>query len=169
MSLSRSASRASTLAYATTTLLFGSAFGASTARAQTGVQLTLGGFETFGVPTAADFAAGILEASTPLPFQVLTTSEPAGSITTSVYIRSSSPTLGAGKSVTQLEWRRGDDPTWRAVTTVDAIVETRVAQGTAQGHTWSNTIHFRMVLRWASDRPTTYASNLVLTVSTTAP
>lgn len=124
---------------------------------------------SFGAPTPADLTAGTLEAATPLPFQVVTTSEPAGSFTTTVYIRNSLSTLGGAKPVADLEWRRADDPTWRALTTSDAIVESRIAASAPEGHTWNNTINFRMALHWTSDPPATYTGNLIITVSATQP
>jgi hypothetical protein len=137
--------------------------------AQTSVQLAFGGSVSFGTPTAADFTAAVLEAETPLSYQVTTTAEPVGSFTTTVSIRSSSPTLGGGKSLADLEWRRGDDATWHALTTVDVTVESRVNNGAVQGHTWDNTIFFRVALHWASDAPASYTGNLVVTVSTIQP
>jgi hypothetical protein len=150
-------------------LLFAFALSTSNAGAQTGVELAFSGSVSFGAPTAADYAAGTLQAASPLPFGVVTSSEPSGSFTTTVYIRSSSATLGGGKAVGDMEWRRGDDPTWHALTTSDAIVESRIAEGVPAGHAWDNTIHFRIALQWATDPPTTYAANLVLTLSTTQP
>jgi hypothetical protein len=149
------------------TLLF--AVSALQAAAQTGVQLTFTGTGSFGAATAGDFAAGTLDATSPLPFTVVTTSEPAGSFTTTVYIRSSSSTLGTGKRISDMEWRLGDDPAWHALTTIDAVVETHVAAGAPQGHSWSNAIHFRIALHWTGDRPATYSGNLVLTVAATKP
>jgi hypothetical protein len=140
------------------------------AEAQTGVQLLLNGAPgSFAVPTVADYAAGTLGAINPIEFQVLTTSEPAGPLTTTLYIRSFSSTLGGGKPVAHMEWRRGDDQTWHALTTTDAVVERRVVQGSPQGHAWDNTIHLRVALKWASDPPATYVGNLILTVSTIQP
>jgi hypothetical protein len=145
------------------------ALASSIAGAQVGVQLSFSGSASFATPTASDYTTGSLEASAPLPFEVVTTSEPSGSFTTTVYIRSSSATLGGGKALGDLEWRRGDDPTWHALTTTNAIVEDRIAEGAPEGHTWDNTIHFRIVLHWTTDPPATYTGNLVVTVSTTQP
>ncbi|MDB4891128.1 MAG: hypothetical protein JWL61_2983 [Gemmatimonadetes bacterium] len=149
----------------TPTLLLAFALHSSAAYAQTNVQLLLGGAAAFNAPTAADLSAGTLEGSTPLAFQVVTTGEPSGSLSTSVYIRSSASTLGGGKSVADLEWRRDDDPTWRALTTSDVLVESRSLAGVPEGHSWDNTIQFRMALRWTGDPPATYRGSLVLTVS----
>jgi hypothetical protein len=155
---------------ATALILFATVLGFRGVGAQTSVQLALSGVPvSFDAPTAADLTVGTLEAPTPLSFQVATTAEPAGSFTTTVSIRASSATLGGGKPAADLEWRRGDDPTWHALTTSDAIVESRVADGIPEGHTWDNTIYFRIALHWTSDPPATYTGNLVFTVSTTQP
>jgi hypothetical protein len=169
MNFVRSASRGIRSIRAGTMLLFALATSASTSAAQTEVQLAFGGSVSFGAPTAADYSAGSLEAATPLPFEVMTTSELSGSFTTTVSIRSSTATLGSGKPVATMEWRRGDDPTWHALTTTDAVVESRLTQGAPEGHTWDNTIHFRVALNWASDKPATYTGNLIITVSATQP
>jgi len=169
MKLARSASSAVASAGATAALLFALAASPSASVAQTYVQLAFGGSVSFGAPTLADLSAGSLEATTPLPFEVVTSSELSGSFTTTVAIRSSSATLGGGKPVTSMEWRREDDPTWHALTTTDAIVESRIAQGSPEGHTWGNTIYFRVALSWTGDPPGTYTGNLVMTVSATQP
>jgi hypothetical protein len=101
---------------------------AGSAQSQASVQLAFSGPPvSFASPTVADYAAAMLETTAPLPFQISTTSEPTGSFTTTVYIRSASATLGGGKSVADMEWRRGDESSWRALTTTDAIVESHVA------------------------------------------
>ena len=148
-----------------TALLFALVLYSPPASAQINVQLTFSGTGSFAAPTAADYSAGTLESATPLPFQVLTTLEPSGSLVTSVYIRSSAATLGGGKPVADLEWRRGDDATWRALTTSDVLVESRTLQGAPEGHSWDNTIHFRIALRWRQDPPATYTGSFVLTLA----
>jgi hypothetical protein len=138
--------------------------------AQTTVALAFsGGSVAFPAPTTADLTAGSLDATDPLLFEVTTSTEPVGSFTTRVYIRSSSATLGGGKPVADLEWRRDDDVTWRQLTTTDVLVESRTTTGLVAGHTWSNSIRFRVALHWTSDPPATYVGNLVLTVSATQP
>lgn len=163
------ASRVKTVARIVT-LILAAATVTQAAQAQAGVQLDFtGGPVSFGSPTPADFDAGTLEAVDPLPIQITTTSEPSGSFTTTVKIRSSSPTLGGGKPLSDMEWRRGDDPTWHALTSSDATVESRTNDGAPEGHTWSNTIYFRVALHWTGDPPAAYAGNLVITVSATQP
>jgi hypothetical protein len=146
-------------------LLLALALSSTRAIAQTNVQLIFSGSGSFGAPTAADYSVGVLESATPLPFQVVTSAEPSGSLVTSVYIRSSAATLGGGKPVADLEWRRGDDATWRALTTTDVLVESRTLQGAPEGHSWDNTIHFRIALRWRQDPPATYTGSFVLTLA----
>jgi hypothetical protein len=139
-------------------------------QAQTSVALTVGGGSvSFPAPTAADLTAGRLDATDALEFGVTTSSEPVGSFTTRVYIRNSSATLGGGKPVADLEWRRDDDDTWHHLSTTDALVESRATSGLLAGHTWGNSIQFRIALHWTSDPPATYTGNLVITVSTTQP
>ncbi|MFN2601631.1 MAG: hypothetical protein ABR582_02615 [Gemmatimonadaceae bacterium] len=137
----------------------------------TQVQLTVtGGPLTFGAPTAADLTVGKLESTTALTYQAETSAEPTGGThTTTVYIRSSVSTLGGGKAVADLEWRRADDATWHALTTSDVAVQSRTDSFSLQGHTWSNSIYFRVALHWTGDPPATYTGNLVLTVSATQP
>jgi hypothetical protein len=151
-------------------VLFALALGAPAAGAQTAVALTFGGGSVlFPAPIAADLTSGSLEATDLLQFDVATSSEPVGSFTTSIYIRSSAATLGGGKPVADLEWRRDDDPAWHSLTTTDALVEGRIATGIPAGHSWSNSIHFRIALHWTGDPPATYTGSLVITVSTTQP
>jgi hypothetical protein len=151
-------------------LTFMSALSARTSGAQIVVQLTLSGpAGLFPTPTPSDFSAGTLGAAGPLTFQVATTSEPSRLFVTTVSVRGSSSTLGGGKPIADLQWRRGDDPTWHALTIVDAIIESRAAQGAPQGHVWDDTIYIRVALRWTTDAPAAYGGNMVLTVSTTTP
>ncbi len=152
-------------------LLLAIAMTPSPGKTQTQVTLTLtGGPVSFATPTASDFTVGGLEAATPLTYQAQTIEEPPiGTHTTTVYIRSSSATLGGGKPVGDLEWRRGDDLTWRSLTTTNAAVESRTTSYDVLGHTFSNTVHFRVALRWTTDAPATYTGNLVFTEAVTQP
>jgi hypothetical protein len=135
------------------------------------VQLTIsGGPASFPAPTAADLTAGSLLGSNALTFEAQTSEEPAvGTMTTKVFIRSSSATLGGGKPVADLEWRRGDDATWHPLTTSDAVIESRTTSFSESGHTWSNAVHFRVALHWVGDPPATYTGNLVFTITATQP
>jgi len=137
----------------------------------TQVQLTLtGGPLSFGAPMASDLTAGKLESTTSLAYSAQTSLEPAiGTHTTTVYIRSSSATLGGGKTVGDMQWRRADDATWHTLTTSNVAVEAKTTSFSLQGHTFSNSIYFRVTLHWTGDPPATYTGNLVLTLSTTQP
>jgi hypothetical protein len=105
-----------------------------------------------------------------MTYQAQTSLEPAlGTHTTTVYIRSSSATLGGGKAVGALEWRRADDVTWHALTTSNVAVEAKTTSFSLSGHTFSNSIYFRIALHWTSDPPATYTGHLVLTLSTAQP
>jgi hypothetical protein len=135
------------------------------------VQLTIsGGPASFPAPTASDLTAGSLLSSNALTYQAHTSVEPAvGTLTSQVYIRSSSATLGGAKPVAHLEWRRDDDVTWHALTTTDAVVESRTTSFNVSGHTWTNTVHFRVALHWVGDPPATYTGNLVFTMTAAQP
>jgi hypothetical protein len=150
--------------------LFGTLLAPSTGVAQLQqVELTIsGGPASFPAPTAADLTAGSLLGSNALTYQAQTSEEPAvGTMTTRVFVRSSSATLGGAKPVADLEWRRGDEVTWHALTTTNAVIESRATSFSVTGHTWSNTVHFRMALHWVGDPPATYTGDLVFTVTAT--
>jgi hypothetical protein len=151
-------------------LLLALALVPSSGIAQVTVTLTgVGGTITFHAPTAADYAAGSLEATTTMPFQIATSTEGTGPHKTSLHIRSSSSTLGNSKPVGHLEWRRADHSEWHAFTTSDAEVESWEAQGHPAGHTFSNTIHFRILLHWTNAHPFMYTGHLVLTAASAKP
>lgn len=136
----------------------------------TQVQLTLSGPLTFGAPTAADLTAGTLASTASMTYQAQTSLEPElGTHTTTVYIRSSGATLGGGKPVGAVEWRRADDVSWHALTTSNVAVESHTTSFSLSGHTFSNSIYFRVALQWTGDPPATYTGNLVLTISTAQP
>jgi hypothetical protein len=90
-------------------------------------------------------------------------------MTTRVFIRSSSATLGGGKSIADLEWRRGDDLTWHPLTATDAEIESWTTSFNPSGHTFNNTIVFRVALHWTTDAPATYTGNLVFSITATQP
>lgn len=135
-------------------------------RAQVAGTLTVSGAPlSFGNPTAADLTAGLLEAASPVSFQVDVDS--AGvPVTTTVSIRAVGGDIGGMKSVADLQWRRGDLGTWQSLTESDAIIETRSYSGN-QAETWGNTIHFRVVLRWVGDSPSAYQATFVVSLSRT--
>ena len=130
--------------------------------------LTLaGGTITFPAPTAADYIAGFVNSTTGVTFTVAATS--GASRTTTISIRSTSASLGNGKVIGNLQWRRSDLSTWNNITLTDAQVEQRVVIDKGLNDPWSNTIFFRMILNWTTDAPATYSANYQITLSQTVP
>jgi len=130
--------------------------------------LTLGGGPiTFAAPTAADYIAGYVYSTSGVTFTV--TAQTGTSRTTTISIRSTSTSLGSGKVIADLEWRRADLATWNSITLTDAQVEQRILVRGGLNDPWSNTVFFRMVLNWATDAPATYSANYQVTLSQTVP
>jgi hypothetical protein len=126
-----------------------------------------GGTVTFPAPTAADYIAGFIDSSTGA---TLTINSLNGlSRTTTISIRSTSASLGGGKPIGDLQWRRSDLATWNSITLTDAQVEQRIVINKALNDPWSSTIFFRMLLNWTSDGPATYSANYQITLSQTVP
>jgi hypothetical protein len=119
---------------------------------------------TFPTPTAADYINGYVDA-TGVTFNLVATA--GGSRTTTVLIRATSASLGGGKVLGDLKWRRSDLATWNAITSTDVQVEQRVMAKNGANDPWGNTILFRMLLSWATDAPGTYTANYVITLSQT--
>jgi hypothetical protein len=138
---------------------------AGTPAAAQRVTLTVtGGPVAFPAPTGTDFANGFIDATAPLAYTLNASRGALLPRTSTLSIRSTSATLGSGKPLADLQWRRADVATWTPMTTVNAMVDTR--QGRV---TYSNTILFRMLLTWTGTPPATYMANLVLTESVTSP
>ena len=133
---------------------------------KTNLSLT-GGTITFSAPTAADYIAGYVYSTTGVTFTL--DAQTGASRTTTVSIRSTSPGLGNGKAISELEWRRSDLATWNPITLADAQVERRIMIRNSTNDPWSNTVFFRMKLTWTSDAPGTYAANYQITLSQTVP
>ena len=135
------------------------------------VSITLTGApNVFPAPTLADFSAGVIAEPTGILFTVNQTGGPANVIhTTIVAIRASSASLGGGKALSDLEWRRADLATWNPMTTTNATIESRPIQKNQVNDTWNNTIFLRMQLRWATDAPAVYTTGLVFTLTVTTP
>jgi hypothetical protein len=126
-----------------------------------------GGTVTFPTPTAADYINGYVDAATGVAVSINSTN--GATRTTTISIRSSSASLGNGKLIGDLQWRRSDLATWNDIALVDAQVEQRVVVNKGLNDPWSNTIFLRMKLDWASDAPGTYSANYVITLSQTVP
>ena len=130
--------------------------------------LALGnGTVTFPAPTAADYINGFVDAATGATFTI--NSINGAQRTTTVSIRSTSASLGGGKVIGDLQWRRSDLATWNSITLTDAQVEQRVVVNKGLNDPWSNTIFFRMILTWTTDAPATYSGNYQITLSQTVP
>ena len=126
-----------------------------------------GGTVTFPAPTATDYIAGYVDATSGVTFTINSTS--GAQRTTTVSIRSTSASLGNGKVIGDLQWRRSDLATWNSITLTNAQVEQRVVVNNGLNDPWSNTIFFRMVLNWTTDAPATYTANYQITLSQTVP
>jgi hypothetical protein len=139
---------------------------ASPLEAQKTILTVTGGIVTFPAPTAADYDAGYIDS----PGMTFTINAQTGaSRTTTVSIRSTSASLGGGKSIGELQWRRSDLAVWNSIALTDAQVEQRVQVRNGVNDPWSNTIFFRMLLDWTTDPPATYTGNYVITLSQTVP
>ena len=126
-----------------------------------------GGTITFPAPTAADYIAGFVNSTTGVTFTINSTN--GVQRTTTVSIRSTSASLGNGKVLGDLQWRRSDLATWSPITQTNAQVEQRIVVNKGLNDPWSNTVFFRMLLNWTSDAPATYAANYQITLSQTVP
>ncbi|HVS59525.1 MAG TPA: hypothetical protein VHE82_02400 [Gemmatimonadaceae bacterium] len=122
---------------------------------------------TFTSPTATDYINGFVTAATGVTFTVDATA--GASRTTTVLIRATSASLGGGKVIGDLKWRRSDLATWNSITSTDVQIEQRVMVTNGTNDPWNNTIFFRMILNWATDAPATYSANYTITLSQTVP
>jgi hypothetical protein len=148
-------------------IAFALAAAASPLAAQKTTLTLAGGTITFPAPTAADYIAGFVNSTTGVTFTV--SSVNGLTRTTTVSIRSTSASLGNGKVIGDLQWRRTDLATWNSITLSDAQVEQRIVINKGLNDPWSNTIFFRMVLNWTTDAPATYSANYQITLSQTVP
>jgi hypothetical protein len=142
------------------------AFASPLAAQKTNLTLT-GGTVAFPAPTAADYIAGFVNSSGGVTFTV--NAQNGASRTTTILLRSTSASLGNGKIIGDLQWRRSDLATWNDITLTDAQVEQRVVVRNVLNDPWNNTIFFRMKLSWTSDAPATYAANYQITLAQTVP
>ena len=140
---------------------------ASPLAAQKTILTVAGGTITFAAPTAADYIAGFINSATGVTFTL--SAQTGASRTTTISIRSISASLGSGKVIGDLEWRRSDLATWNSISLTDAQVEQRVMVRTGLNDPWSNTMFFRLILNWTTDAPATYTANYQITLSQTVP
>jgi hypothetical protein len=140
---------------------------ASPLGAQRTILTVTGGTISFPAPTAADYDAGYIDSPTGAVITV--NAQTGASRTTTIAIRATSASLGGGKAIGELQWRRSDLAVWNSITLTDAQVEQRVQIRNGLNDPWSNTIYFRMLLDWTTDPPATYTGNYVVTLSQTVP
>jgi len=137
-------------------------------RAQVSLTLSAGA-NVFVPPTIAMYDAGMNTNATGSVFTVNVTGGTVTNRTSIVSIRASAATLGGGKALSDLLWRRSDLGTWNPMTTANATIESRTVRLNATNDPWSNTIFLRMLLNWATDAPATYSTGLVFTLTITTP
>jgi hypothetical protein len=140
----------------------------SSLRAQQTTLTLSGSAIVFPVRTAADYDGGYVTATSVVTFTVAAPFLQVLTRTTTVSIHASSASLGGGKPIGDLEWRRGDLSTWTPITGSAVTVETRTLNpllGT--NNPWSNTIHFRIRLAWTAHGANAHAANYVITLSQT--
>jgi hypothetical protein len=124
----------------------------------------------FPAPALADYNAGMIVEPTGIAFTVDATGGAANETRTStVSIRASSASLGGGKVLSDLEWRRSDLATWTSMTSADAAIESRPIRRNGTNDPWNNTVFLRMLLNWTTDAPATYSTGLVFTLTVTTP
>ena len=140
---------------------------ASPLAAQKTILTLTGATITFNAPTAADYIAGYIDSPTGVTFTL--SAQTGASRTTTVSVRSTSASLGGGKVIGDLRWRRSDLAAWNSMTLTDAQVEQRVQVRNGANDPWSNTVFFRMLLNWTTDPPATYSANYQITLSQTVP
>jgi len=134
------------------------------------VTLTLAGAPSvFPAPTAADYSAGLVLNPAGITFTVDAIGGSSTQRTTIVAVRASSPTLGGGKPVADVEWRRADLAVWNPMTTGDVTIQQRRIRRNIRNDPWSNTVFFRIRLGWTTDPPASYGTNLVFTLTVTTP
>lgn len=141
-------------------------FASPLAAQKTGLTVT-GGTITFPAPTVTDYINGYVNSTTGVTFTI--SSVNGVNRTTTISIRSTSPDLGNGKVLGDLQWKRSDLATWNSIGLVDSQVEQRIVINKGLNDPWSNTVFFRMTLNWATDSPATYSANYVITLSQTVP
>jgi hypothetical protein len=122
----------------------------------------------FPAPAVADYNAGLIQNATGIVFTI-NVSGPAADRTSTVSVRAASASLGNGKALSDLEWRRADLATWNAMTTSDVTVESRPVRKNTLNDPWSNSVFLRMHLSWTTDAPATYSTGLVFTLTVTTP
>lgn len=154
-------------------IVFAVTLAASSAAAQrepgpdTRVTVT-GAVITFPTPTTADYNQGFVNSTSGVRVIVEAT-KGNQSHTTTISIRSTATTLGGGKPLSDLQWRREDLAEWIPISLVDTPVESRIQVRNRLNDPWTKTIFFRILLDWAHDPAATYFADYQITLSQTAP
>jgi hypothetical protein len=162
-------SRKAPLSQALKYFVIAAAFAVSaTLDAQQTTMTLSGGTVTFPAPTAADYNAGWINSTGGVTYTLAGKGKKV-SHNTIVSILSTSTSLGSGKVIADLQWRRSDLTTWNSIMLTDAQVEQKVMVTGGANDPWNNTIFFRMLLSWTTDAPATYSANYQLTLSQTVP
>lgn len=135
-------------------------------------RIALGGFSgALGNTVNADHAQGYRESGSSMAFTVTLMTQPAVSRTTNVYIRANAATMGGGKPVSDITWRRNDIPdtpgAWNALTTSDVLIQSATLVG--NGASWMNRLWFRVAVDWVADPPAAYSVGITITLMVTAP
>ncbi len=133
------------------------------------VRLTVtGGAIVFPTPTNQDYQQGFVDATDGIRF-VVNSIKGNQSHTTTISIRSTSTTLGGGKPLSDLQWRRSDLSNWNALSQANTQVEVRVQERNGLNDPWTNTIFFRILLNWADDPPATYFTDYQILLTQSEP
>jgi hypothetical protein len=140
---------------------------ASPLAAQKTILTLTGATITFNAPTAADYIAGYIDSPTGVTFTL--NAQNGGNRTVTAWVRSTSASLGGGKAIGELQWRRSDLAVWNSMTLTDVQVQQQVMAKGSANDPWSNTIFFRMLLNWTTDPPGTYSGDYQVTLSQTVP
>lgn len=127
--------------------------GAAPARAQGNVQVDLSTtVVAFATPGMADFDTGWIDHG---GVTVSVSSRPT-TRAWELQLRATAGTLGQGKPIGELQWRRAGSSVWTPLTQTNAAV----IQGVADQDV---TIYFRLLLSWAGDAPGSYSAGLEFT------
>jgi hypothetical protein len=141
------------------------AFGASNSLAQpdaTRLTVTTSSV-VFDPPTVDDYRKGFVASAQGITFTVATQNGTLRRLAT-VSIRGTAATVGGGKPVGDVQWRRADRPDWNSLTLLDMDVEGRQMTDVLN-NPWSNGILFRVRVTWAADPPATYSADILVTLT----
>jgi hypothetical protein len=122
----------------------------------------------FPIPTVQDYNQGFVAATDGVRF-VVNAIKGNQSHTTMISIRSIAATIGGGKPLSDIQWRRSDLSNWNSLSIVNTEVETRIQVRNGLNDPWTNTIFFRILLNWADTPPAQYFADYQISLSQTEP